>query len=888
MRRVRGSGRVLRLAGVLAVACLSLFMFAASHGRAAEGATASDSSTGCAPETSTCAQAAIPCPAANCTATAGPVTNIGSSEAVYVQVTNVPIGDELEVAYCSLAAGTQVVAEPECASQEPPNDQDDNTAIPQPQQYEYYAVSSDVTVVSIQTQYDPDIQGSSSIIAQTGDQVINQDNAFSTFFCDNGNNPCGVEVMDVPKADLSYVNQAGVPPLPGYSAVGHTVIFPVTFSQGGNGCGSAPIMQVDASYSAAQFIPSAAAATCTDSTGVAALPTELNSVDDPGCSTGAGTSCPIEDVIDGNTPVTFTDDPEDPATLAELKAAGGKFALIPIAVSATELAFAGEAGATGAAGSVVFGLSSYKLTPAQAAGIMTQTWGSATAGGGKPTDDICAELTGKGQCTEMAQADATTLKVETAGGNTDNLAIASATQTKPMNESFDFYQYSGNYFNFASGEVVGVNKKDYIGDTGYALLNPWPFTIGSAATGEQTLGAMWPSTASGATFESTGWMCNAPDQSYPVNFPFGGEATVSDILSGQQILADAEYGPVPVGNILQTAGQPSGVVEDQVRVPASKCKTLSTLPIDFGSQGDKNSFLYQPSSSPITASAAIEKAMKFYGGSGGFAFSAMDSSEADFFGLLPASLQNAAGAFVAPTAQSVNDALNDATQNPDGTLSPSFDDTSDASAYPLPMVTYALVSTSPQPSQDQATQLKDLLTNLVDYDHSDGTSAFPLPAGYYPMSDNLYSEALTDISNDVVGPSGSGSGGSSGSSANASPGSGGGAAASAAARPGGSAVGVVGAGSSAGSSAAGASATPSSPSAGGSSGNVVGHFITVTVGDSRFFVPSLLILALLCLLAGPLLYMSPRLRTATQASGDEGAASDGGEGPGEPPTPETG
>ncbi len=111
----------------------------------------------------------------------------------------------------------------------------------------------------------------------------------------------------------------------------------------------------------------------------------------------------------------------------------------------------------------------------------------------------------------------------------------------------------------------------------------------------------------------------------------------------------------------------------------------------------------------------------------------MDSSEADFFGLLPASLQNAAGAFVGPSAQSINAALNDATTNADGTLSPNLNDTADAGAYPLPMVTYALVSTSPQPTADQATQLKDLLTNLVTYSHNGGSASQPLPAGYVPL-----------------------------------------------------------------------------------------------------------------------------------------------------------
>ena len=42
-------------------------------------------------------------------------------------------------------------------------------------------------------------------------------------------------------------------------------------------------------------------------------------------------------------------------------------------------------------------------------------------------------------------------------------------------------------------------------------------------------------------------------------------------------------------------------------------------------------------------------------------------------------------------------------------------------------------------------------------------------------------------------------------------------------------------------------------------GDFVGHLITVTVGDSRFFMPGLLLLALLCLIAGPLLYLSPTI-----------------------------
>ena len=80
-----------------------------------------------------------------------------------------------------------------------------------------------------------------------------------------------------------------------------------------------------------------------------------------------------------------------------------------------------------------------------------------------------------------------------------------------------------------------------------------------------------------------------------------------------------------------------------------------------------------PSSSPITAAHVMDTLVAKYGGTGGFTFTAMDSSEADFFGLLPASLQNAAGAFVGPRrAVDPDAALNDTIKNPDGTLSPNL------------------------------------------------------------------------------------------------------------------------------------------------------------------------------------------------------------------------
>lgn len=881
--RLTRARRTLRLAAALAVACLGFLVFATGH--AGVAAAAPHASSACPPETATCSQQAFPCP--GCSVTAGPVTNVGQDQAVYVSVTGVPLDDELEIAYCSLAAGTQVVAQPQCASAVPVAG---SVPTPEPLQYQYGTVTTSQTILAIPTEFDPDIPGAKPIVSQTSDQLFDPNpptNTSGTFFCDNGSNPCGIEIMLFTPANIQYVTSDGLPPSTAYSAVGNTAIFPLTFNQGGSGCGSAPLLQVDASYSATQFIPAAGQATCTGTNGVAAVATELPSVDDSGCASGGGTHCPIYDVIDGTAPATFTDDPEDPATLAELKAAGGKFAYIPIAASGTEIAFSGSAGSSFGGSSTIFPLDSYQLTPAMAAGIMTQLWNSATASPGYPDDDLCGQLSKPAHCTETPQSLPANLKVEAANGKTDNLDVSGATSLSSENEPFDSIGYGPpDNFYFGGGETIGGGpgctgtcaEKIFYGDTGFALLNPWPFSNGGIPTSEEQLGAMWPSTPSGASFESTAWMCDAPDVPYTAALPFGGTQSVSDMTSAQQILADAELGPVSAQN--NKNGLTPGVVDQHIVYPAKKCQALSTVPGDFGGNNATVNGLYQPSSSPLTASHAVLGAIAKYGGTGGFAFTAMDSSEADFFGLLPASLQNAAGAFVGPSAQSITAALNDATKNPDGTLSPNLDDTGDPAAYPLPMVTYALVSTAPQQTADEAAQLKDLLTNLVTYSYNGGSASEPLPSGYVPLPSSLYSQAMSEIAADIVGPGGSPPGGSSGppaapgsavatgpASGTAGAGSGG-----SSGSPGGSPGGSAGAGhSGAHGSASAATTTPSSGSAGSSPGNFIGHLITVTVGDNRYFVPALLLLALLCLLAGPLLYLSPTLRKTAGPSGDEGA-----------------
>ena len=129
---------------------------------------------------------------------------------------------------------------------------------------------------------------------------------------------------------------------------------------------------------------------------------------------------------------------------------------------------------------------------------------------------------------------------------------------------------------------------------------------------------------------------------------------LSDLESGQQVLANAEQDPILMTQNGDGSWTEQSTVSQYFTADPKGCEATSTLPTDFGPPDD---LTYSPSSQPLTAAHAIQSAI----GNNllGFAFSAMDSSEADFFGLLPANLQNAAGAFVPPSASSIDAALAD-------------------------------------------------------------------------------------------------------------------------------------------------------------------------------------------------------------------------------------
>jgi hypothetical protein len=77
-------------------------------------------------------------------------------------------------------------------------EQGDCTPASSPLEWQYATSSGSDTVLSIGTEYDPNIPDAQAISSQTSSQYGSQTDPYGSFFCDNGPaNPCGIEVMDL-------------------------------------------------------------------------------------------------------------------------------------------------------------------------------------------------------------------------------------------------------------------------------------------------------------------------------------------------------------------------------------------------------------------------------------------------------------------------------------------------------------------------------------------------------------------------------------------------------------------------------------------------------------------------------------------------------------------
>ncbi len=666
--------------------------------------------------------------------------------------------------------------------------------------------NANLTKVAFPAFYDPNVSGNVPLPAH---DITNTVGAVPGFFCGDAADPCEIVVTE----EAGQGNAVGFGPPVSSS---NSVIIPLTFAAANAGCPATdPTIQTDSSFSLEHFIPQAVDASCGGSNGVIDLniATDNDSV--------------VKDFANGGSPISFIDNPSNISEIAQL--AGHAYAFIPLALSGTVVSFL----AGNSIGALPFPVASFKLTPNMVAGLITSAY-------------------------------------QVPGGNLDPVPKPHITLADNLIPPLDCANLVGCPNHNKTVQVQ--NEQAY---NAFQLLNP----VASNVTPSKQYGSFLSNVPSGASYQATDWLCNAPNNPYNVSVneitPPAGQTNPVTVSVTDPNVASTTLTTAPIGSDIWPPYNPP----PPWVFPT--CQPYATIPPLSGTEAN-----FQESQSPALQSKAL-RGWAFNGTSlpptnetqdPPAGFSIMDSSEASFYGLNDATLQNASGNFEDPTTTALENGAADLSPCPTdllscpaGTYAMNYASTSlstDANAYPMPNVTYAVVSTAPQPP-DQVTAEKNLLDSLVTFSHN---SASQLPAGYAPLPDSLYQAALTDISSDLVAQPGAPS-----SPAVTVPGASSGGGSSG----GGGTSGSTGSGDS-GSGFAGNGTGPSLPSetsgssgggGGGNNGNSgsttsgaasstvpLGSVQLVLDNAARFLLPVLMAIALACLVVGPLVYFLPALR----------------------------
>ncbi len=141
-----------------------------------------------------------------------------------------------------------------------------------------------------------------------------------------------------------------------------------------------------------------------------------------------------------------------------------------------------------------------------------------------------------------------------------------------------------------------------------------------------------------------------------------------------------------------------------------------------------------------------------------------------YYGMADASLQNASGAFVAPNAASIMAGLGDGSWDANGMWTPNYTNTSDAAAYAMPTVMYAVVPRATLPAAE-VDALQQTVTSILAVTTNQNASLkaglLPLPADVAAMANDEAAHGIGNGSYEAPYPhsgasSTSGSSGSSG------------------------------------------------------------------------------------------------------------------------------
>ncbi len=677
------------------------------------------------------------------------------------------------------------------------------------------AAHADLTQIAYPVFFDQSGEGNSPLPSH---DITNVQGAGPGFFCDNTADPCSIEITKEAGTGNSVGNGPAV-------TASNTAVIPVTFAAQEAGCPStAPQIQTESSTSLEHFLPAAVDSTCSGSEGVVAL----NTTNDTGSV--------VSDFNSGNTNLAFIDNPGD-LNQAGTLFGGRSFAYIPIAVSATVVSMlAGET-----VGNTASPLANYDLTPNMVAGLISTSYSDAVG-----------------------------------SGTLDPLTF--------YGEDYPRLPYPCKELTLCTGPdpVTELeNQLQYL--SAFDLLNP-PTVSGVGVYMPQQFGIFNSDVPNGASYQASDWLCNAPTVPYPADFKLVGKSSPVSALVHDTTAAGTTLTTPPVGSNIWP---PSDDKSATWIFPT--CQPSSTFPpLASGIETYGEFELPSLQAHAMRTFAFGGASVPSFSTNPAAAFGVMDSSEASYYGLYTASLQNAAGNFVSPSVPNVEAALANLTPCPAGTLSCPVGTykvayaARTADAYPMPDVTYAMVPTTPLPAST-ATTLKNLLTNLVSYSHSGGS--IPLPNGYAPLPSALYQAALSDIAQDVVSAPGSGSPSTSTGGESSQKGSTGttGVSPSGSPNPFASTAGAsTGPGSlplSTTSPTTGSGSHPRDAGTGGVGGvgTATGFLLLSLDAAARYLLPALVILAIACLIFGPLLLFAPalssRLRRRQRNAGEPPGAS---------------
>jgi hypothetical protein len=562
------------------------------------------------PDAYTCVT--IPCATSPCpTVEAGPTANLGatgSAQYVFVDLYDFPAADTPVVWYC--ADTTPLANGPPLCS-----------ISPAPQQLPVFSDGTALTSYQVQ-----EVENDGGTSPLSG-EVPGDPSSTGTFFCDDGSNPCSLDVFDE-ALDGSKVPDPS-----------NTAVFPISFVPDNSGCPKGTVVNSESDFGIEGLLTQTAPAACT---GIdPAVP--VNTAQD---SLGA-----VQALASGAVQIAYTDDPNAADEQTALTGTGTTYAYIPVAASADVVGFSADESET-TDPFVLYPASSFELTPDMVAGLITM------------------------QDSSPGSADAL------AGQSCPNPLPGKPTSLKPCPALEALNAVSG----FLPQAFYWANVR---------------------------------SDNAGVTDEFFNWLCTTPDESL----------TIAGVAHTEGKTASQVLEAAPWSNQSQK----------------QSCPDTDQFPGLSGS-GD-----WVAASTPPTQARDVMNEVANEVPQRVAAFAPMNWYEALYYGLDVASLENGAGDYVAPTAQSVDAALADATVNSaTGALSYDYTDTN-AAAYPTPVVIYAVVPTN-LPSSMEGAVSTELRTVLAVTTAAGGAG---VPQGLLPLPSNLATEAMTTVNTDFPAPTAS-------------------------------------------------------------------------------------------------------------------------------------